>query len=175
MIEETAEILNLEKKYFEILQEIIFSTDFENSMKELESYIQKNYKEIKSTNVTKNIINTPIERLLRYYCYKKIIPVSPYYHLDGADVCYETNDCLFNIDAKTVNLFSNYADREHLLIEKNQISFKNNNKYSFIDSNINFEGFEFTPSLKYKYNNKYTLTFFYKVNYRKSFFIIFFK
>lgn len=165
MHKEALEILKLEEKYFKQLKNLFFGNDFNYSILKLEKYIQKNYAEIKLNNVTKNIINTAIERLLRYYCYKNIIPINPYYHLNGADVCYETEDCLFNLDAKTVNLYSNFVDRKPLLIEKNQISFKNKKKYSFKDDRIDFDGFEFTPSLKYKYNNKYTLTFFYKVNY----------
>ena len=70
MHKEALEILKLEEKYFKQLKNLFFGNDFNYSILKLEKYIQKNYAEIKLNNVTKNIINTAIERLLRYYCYK---------------------------------------------------------------------------------------------------------
>ncbi len=159
----------IELEYFNKIRDICESESFVNSLKLMEKSINEEYENIKNKNLTKNIINTPIERLLRYHCYKLIPAIKPFYLTYGSDICYETENAFFNLDAKTTNLITNAGDKDDLIIEKNQISF-NHPRFDKveIDSLTTFDGFLLKNNLRHTYNEKPTLTYFFKLNYEDN-------
>ncbi len=112
---EPAEILNLEKKYFKILQEIIFSTDFKNSIEGLEvgadDYLPKPFE--------------PKELILRI---KNILEKTK-----------------TKVQKRVVNFSNINIDLNKLLIIKNKKEFKiNNTEKIILDKMINSPGQTFT-------------------------------
>ena len=164
-IKKAQEYLNKEIKYFNKLKEIFLSGEFIKKLKDLEKNINSNYDFIKKNNLTANIIDTPLERLISFYSYKFLSPTKTFPYTFGSDVCFETEDAIFNLDAKTINLVTNFGDRNDLVVSKNQISFDHIRFDVCKTKNINFEGFILQKSLSESYNKKPTLTFFFKMNY----------
>lgn len=60
-------VLDLEKKYFDILWNLFTSPDFINDLKVIEKEIQKQYHFLQNTWELKNKLKVPAERLVRQY------------------------------------------------------------------------------------------------------------
>ena len=100
-IKKAHKYLDKEIKYFNKLKKFFLSDEFIKSLKDLEKNINDNYDFIKKNNLTANIIDTPLERLLRFYSYKFLNPTNTFPYTFGSDVCFETEDAIFNLDAKS--------------------------------------------------------------------------
>ena len=164
-IKKAQEYLDKEIKYFNKLKKIFLSDEFIKRVKDLEKNINDNYDFIKKNNLTANIVDTPLERLLRFYSYKCLSPINTFPYTFGSDVCFETEDAIFNLDAKSTNLVTNSGDRNDLVVGNNQISFDHIRFDKCQTDNINFDGFILQRSLSESYYKKPTLTFFFKMNY----------
>ena len=103
--------LDIEKDYFDLLVKIfINSKSFKRKCKSIEMYIQKNYKRLES-NLVKNKLIGSFERLichhLQEYFLSKAAVIEPFQDPNTSDYCWELDDCILNIDAKTVDLSGN--------------------------------------------------------------------
>ena len=70
--EKIGQVLDLEKKYFDILWNLFTSEDFLNDLRVIESEIQKQYDFLQHTWELKNKLKVPAERLVRQYVYKNL-------------------------------------------------------------------------------------------------------
>ena len=145
-------ILDLEKKYMDILLGIFKSPAFMSSMHSLEKSIQKFSIQPNKLWGTQ-AINAPFERMVHFHVYKKLGAkiIEPFPYPDSSDVAIVLNDCVLNIDAKTDSATSNGGDLNQLQSELNQINFQ--------AKKINGD-WDFIPNLEISYNNKPILTFF---------------
>jgi hypothetical protein len=145
-------ILDLEKKYMDILLGIFKSPAFMSSMHSLEKSIQKFSNQPNKLWGTQ-AINAPFERMVHFHVYKKLGAkiIEPFPYPDSSDVAIVLNDCVLNIDAKTDSATSNGGDLNQLQSELNQINFQ--------AKKINGD-WDFIPNLEISYNNKPILTFF---------------
>lgn len=160
-------ILEMEKKYFNKLEEIITSKDFLTDLKNIERETKTNYRLLAKIWNVKNKIKIPAERLVRYHIYKALFntdegcsffpsPVS-------CDLAVETEDAILNIDVKTDDINSNRSDIYNTQLEHNQSSFNNKR----IGAKGNFKGLEAMANLKPidEYSGKINLTFLIKIIY----------
>lgn len=120
-------VIDLEKKYFKLIEDIIFSEDFKKDLLAIEKYIQENYCEIKNIWKVKNKLKIPAERLVRHHFYtklsEKIIGIYP--SPISSDMGIIMEDCVLCIDIKTIDTKSNDFDISVTTAEPNQISFSN--------------------------------------------------
>ena len=160
-------ILDLEKKYFEIIEQIINSEDFLTDLKHIERETKTNYRLLTKIWNVKNKIKIPCERLVRYHIYKHFFgngdqcsffpsPVS-------CDLASETDEVILNIDVKTDDINGNEGDISNTQLEHNQSSF--NNKP--IGADGRFKGLEAMTHLQPidPYSGKINLTYLVKIVY----------
>jgi hypothetical protein len=85
----------------------------------------------------------------------------------SSDVAFIMNDCVLNIDCKTIDLSGNPNDRKYIQCEANQANFENINlqKTNIAGTNLTFEGYTFYPMLEKFHENKPVLSFFIFINY----------
>lgn len=160
-------VLDLEKQYFNIIEEIINSHDFLQDLKHIERETKSNYRLLSKIWDLKNKIKIPCERLVRYHIYKYFFdngkdcsffpsPVS-------CDLAIETDDAILNIDVKTDDISGNSGDIKNTQLEHNQSSFDNKP----IGANNEFKGLEAIAHLKPidQYSGKINLTYLIKIVY----------
>lgn len=152
-------ILDLEKKYFSILESIFKSENFLQDLLKIEKEIRENYPKFANTWNLKNKLKIPAERLIRHHIYtaltnliKGIYP-SPI----SSDIGILLEDCILCIDVKTLDTISNNVDIKSTSVEPNQISFKNTN-HEYISSCSNLESID-------HYSRRPVLTFVVKIIY----------
>lgn len=160
---EQGKILDLEKKYFEYIENIITSQSFIKDLKKIENRIKNQYQYLEAIWDLKNKLKIPAERLLRYYIYKQPNVIGFYPSPVSCDVAVETNDVILNIDVKTIDIVGNSGDITTIQLEHNQCSFKHKN----VLSNGDFKGFEIKTNLPSidKYTKKPILTYLLKIVY----------
>lgn len=164
------EILDLERKYFDILWELFVSANFLNDLSIIEKEIQKQYSFLQDTWELKNKIKIPAERLVRQYIYKDLSDYIKHIYPSAvsSDIAFITDDAVINLDIKTLDTVGNRGDISNLQFENNQSSFENLNldvdpKYP--DSGVRVECL--LPK-EYKYNSeiaKPMLTYFLTIVY----------
>jgi hypothetical protein len=120
-------ILDMEKKYFHKLMNIIQSVAFTNDLLLIEKEIKDNYPEFRDIWDLKNKIKVPAERIVRHHIYtqwysdiKGIYP-SPV----SSDVGIRMEDAVICVDVKTLDTVGNSGDIKSTSVEKNQTSFSN--------------------------------------------------
>lgn len=118
-------ILDLEEKYFKLIETIFKTQEFILDLQEIEKNIKKNYAGLSMYWQVKNKIKIPLERLLRYHIYKYMNATGTYYSPLSSDIAFYTSDALINIDAKTTDLNGNGGDDISIIFDRNQITFKN--------------------------------------------------
>ena len=153
------EILDLEKKYYAKLEEIVTSTSFQNDLLLIEKEIRENYPKFKETWDLKNKIKVPAERVIRHHVYlafsddiKGIYP-SPI----SSDLGIRFDDCVLCIDSKTIDTDNNAGDIRATAVEPNQISFANDN-HKYVKALSNLESID-------HYSRLPVLTFIIKIIY----------
>ncbi len=160
-------ILDLEKKYFEIIEEIINSDEFLEDLKHVERETKTNYRLLSKIWNLKNKIKIPCERLVRYHIYKHFFGSDDYCSFFpspvSCDLAIETEEVVLNIDVKTDDIHGNAGDINNTQLEHNQSSF--NNKP--IGANGRFKGLEAMTHLQPidPYSGKINLTFLIKIVY----------
>ena len=129
--------------------------------KSIEMYIQKNYKRLES-NLVKNKLIGSFERLichhLQEYFLSKAAVIEPFQDPNTSDYCWELDDCILNIDAKTVDLSGNAGDKDDISVLPNQMTV-GSVKYTKHIGNHTFSGVHFIPGQPDYTNNKPHLTF----------------
>lgn len=137
-------ILDLEKKYFKHIEDLVNSTSFLNNLIDTEAQIKDNYTKLKEIWDVKNILKIPAERLMRYHVYREFDFITGYYPSPiSSDIGIKTKDAIINIDIKTIDTDGNSPDVQPIQFEHNQISFKNKN----LDPCKEFEGFPVKSNL----------------------------
>jgi len=130
-------ILDLEKKYFNILWELFKSKSFINDLEMIEREIKKKYSFLQKEWELKNKIKVPAERLVRQHIYRNLSDIikNIYPSPISSDIAFITNDAVINIDIKTIDIIGNKNDIKTLQFENNQSSFKNKKLDSNKDHN----------------------------------------
>lgn len=127
-------ILDLEKKYFDIIYDIVNSDSFKRDLLAIEKEMKTNYGEYSEKYGSVNKVNIMTERLLCHHLYMELndrikgiypSPISP-------DFGVRTDDCILCVDAKTINIKTNKVDISSTQLEENQNSF-DNKKYPGIE------------------------------------------
>lgn len=136
-------ILDLEKKYYNLILEVIQSSAFKYDLLLIEKEIKDNYSEFRDIWDLKNKIKVPAERLTRHHIYiqwhsiiRGIYP-SPV----SSDLGIKTDDAIICIDLKTLDTHSNSGDISSTAVEKNQTSFNNKN-YPYIPTISNLKSID---------------------------------
>lgn len=136
-------ILDLEKKYFNLILKIIQSEGFKEDLLLVEKEIKDNYPEFRDIWHLKNKIKVPAERLMRHHVYiqwhdiiRGIYP-SPV----SSDLGIKMDDAIICIDLKTIDTDGNSGDISSTAVENNQTSFNNKN-YSYIPTASNLKSID---------------------------------
>lgn len=147
------EILKLEKKYFDLIKEVLEDENFIQDLILIEKEISENYQIYQTEWDLKNKFKLAAERLVRHYMYNVFhdeisgIYPSPI----SSDFAIMTSDCALNIDVKTIDIEGNAGDIVNTALEANQNSFDNKN-YPYIvyrSSLPKFDHYKSKPVLTY--------------------------
>ena len=152
-------VLNLEKKYFQKILEVVNSSAFIQDLLLIEKEIRENYPEYRDIWDLKNKIKVPAERLTRHHIYTQWHDL-----IDGiypspvsSDIGIRTNDAVICIDLKTIDTNGNAGDLRATAVENNQTSFNNKN-YPYIKTASNLKSID-------HYTRKPVLTYVVKIVY----------
>lgn len=161
------DIRNIERFQMQNLERIIKSTKFKTDLKEIESYIQNNYQKLHYHWGIKNKLKLAAERLVRFHIWKGYALVDLYNTPLSSDVAFIYNDCVMNIDCKTIDLSGNSGDKIYIQCEQNQANFENINLYlsPIPNTDFTYEGVSFYPTLEKFHQNKPVLSYFIFINY----------
>ncbi len=161
-------IQDLEKKYMEKIWEFVSSDEFHKDLVEIEKYINENYEEINEIYQKKNKFDLAAERVITYYVHKKLNVTGIFASPISSDFAFYTDDCLINIDAKTIDLDGNEGDDKYIQFGPHQISFLNNTFFAKKIQKKEFSGITMVPGLRAidKKTGLPCLTFFIGITYR---------
>ena len=136
-------------------------------LKSVESYVKKNYYMLHFHWGIKNKLKLAAERLIRFHIWKNMPGVDLYNTPLSSDIAFIMNDCVLNIDCKTIDLSGNAGDRKFIQCEANQANFENINlqKTNIPGTGLIFEGYSFYPMLEKFHDKKPVLSFFIFINY----------
>lgn len=151
-------IIDLEKKYMELLTEIFQSDEFKHSMHIIEQRIIDDYFELQNIWQIKNKVAIALERITRFFIYKNQSSINVYHSPISSDIAFYTEDALICLDTKTIDLDGNAGDEKWIQFERNQVNIKNKVKYS-TDKYKGVHYHECLPTID-KHTNKPLLTFF---------------
>lgn len=119
-------ILDLEKKYMEILNGIFTSDRFIADLKKIEADTQEYYDLLGDIWGKKNKIKEASERLVRHHMYTSFDNVENFYPFPiSCDIALETEDIILNVDVKTIDKIGNSNELTTTQFEHNQTSFIN--------------------------------------------------
>ena len=119
-------ILDLEKKYMEILDSVFTSERFISDLKKIESDTQEYYDLLTDVWGKKNKIKEASERLVRHHIYTNFTNVDNFYPFPiSCDIAIETEDAILNVDVKTIDKIGNGNELTTTQFEHNQTSFIN--------------------------------------------------
>ncbi len=162
-------IVDLEMIYFDKIWCIMSSPDFINDLEDVSEFIQNNYQHLSDFWGEKNKVKIAVERLIRFHSYKKLNVIGIYPSPLSSDMAIVTEDCVINIDAKTIDMNGNAGDDTSIHFQKNQITFENKSFFRQEIEGLKFHGIPFTPFLNPEYKGKPVLSFFLTVNYDDDF------
>ncbi len=160
------DILDLEKKYFQLFYDLFTNDEFRCDLLKIENYLSapQNYRRIKDLYDKKNIIDVGLERLIRKHIYSSqeyLEMIDIYPSPVSADIAFQTNEAIINLDSKTIDSKGNRTDWNQLQFEKNQSSFKN----KFPGKSEFYAGCDVKCSLPVEEGNKPLLTYFLSLKY----------
>ena len=137
---EEKDILDLERKYFEKLKNIISSEEFINDLRLIEAEIKLKYADLERIWHIKNKLKVAAERLIPFHIYKTLMPeIKGIYESPiSSDLGIEFDDCILCVDCKTLDTKSNSVDIASTSVEPNQTSFSNSN-HQYIRAASNLE------------------------------------
>ncbi|MBQ3321005.1 hypothetical protein IJH72_01315 [Candidatus Saccharibacteria bacterium] len=169
--EKIGRVLDLEKKYFDILWELFTSEKFLKDLSSIEKEIQVHYDFLKSVWDLKNKLKIPAERLVRQYIYRDLSHLVEHIYPSAvsSDCAFITKDAVINIDVKTLDVVGNSGDIKNIQFENNQASFENMNLD--VDKSIPNSGVKVECLLpnEYSYNGEEplpVLSYFFTIIYR---------
>tara|TARA_A100001035_G_scaffold270447_1_gene257563 strand:+ start:139 stop:1155 length:1017 start_codon:yes stop_codon:yes gene_type:complete len=155
-----SEVLDIEKKYMRKLLKIFRSEEFYDHIGEMISKFSdedlKSYKKSPTDILFQRSMNLYIiDNLRDDILYPYISPIS-------SDSAFVLNDCVLNVDAKTISAVSNTNDMTTLQVSKNQISFENKKIETPSGS------FNYYTKLAHIYEKKPVLSFFLHFHYQHN-------
>ena len=119
-------ILDLEKKYMEILDHIFTSDRFISDLRKIEADTQEYYDLLSDVWGKKNKIKEASERLVRHHLYTNFKGADNFYPFPiSCDIALETEDAILNVDVKTIDKVGNGGELNTTQFEHNQTSFIN--------------------------------------------------
>lgn len=119
-------ILDLEKKYMQILDNVFTSHRFISDLKKIESDTQEYYELLTDVWGKKNKIKEASERLVRHHLYTNFKGADNFYPFPiSCDIALETEDAILNVDVKTIDKIGNGNELTTTQFEHNQTSFIN--------------------------------------------------
>lgn len=163
-------IRSIERYQMDTFERIIKSPQFKADLKEIEIYIQTNYQKLHYHWGIKNKLKLAAERLVRFHIWKNSNMVELYNTPLSSDVAFILNDCVINVDCKTIDLSGNSGDKLYIQCEQNQANFENINiNPSLIPSTgLKYEGASFYPILEKFHNTLPVLSYFVFINYNDN-------
>jgi len=152
-------VLDLEKKYFQIILNVIRGKDFNDDLLLIEKDIRDNYRNYENVWNLKNKLKIPAERIVCHHIYMKLkdIITGVYPSPVSSDIGIKTNDAVICVDVKTIDIQGNAVDTKSTSVEKNQISFDNSN-YVVVPTTVNLKPID-------HYSDKPVLTYVVKIIY----------
>jgi len=170
-MDDSSKIIDLERKYMDAIWDFLTSEKFLSDLKQIEIYIQSHYTELDKNYQIKNKLQLAAERLLSFYIFKNLSVTGVYPSPISSDSAFFTNDCLINIDSKTIDLEGNRNDDRFIQVGPHQISFNNIPLYANNDiGGIDFKGIKLAaglPEIEPKTNYP-CLTYFMGITYRDN-------
>lgn len=173
-------VLDLEKKYINILWKVFSSTKFLNELVNIENEIKSQYHYLHKNYDIKNKLKIPAERLARYFIYNSNLN-NGLFNVKGiypspisGDLAFYTEDATVNIDIKTLDINGNSGDIGNLQYLPFQSSFDHksiNPHPDYKNSGIKLPSF-LPESYKEKPVLTYFLTIIYEDNSEKNLFQI---
>lgn len=129
-------ILELEKKYTDLLAEFIDSIFFKNQLKKIFIELNNETEQLLAYYDGANLINTPAERLVSYCMYYEFLrrknegiaefqTVECYSYPICGDLAIELSEVVLDLEVKTVSKNGNASDITSLQFRPNQTSFTN--------------------------------------------------
>ena len=122
-------VLDLEKKYFDILFKIFSQQSFKNELRAIMNDINSNWERVHELWGKTNVVDLAVERHINYRVYNdpliKNLIESVYPSVISSDTAFVTSDAVINIDSKTVSVDGNAEDWDRQTIGCNQFSFDN--------------------------------------------------
>jgi len=136
-------ILDLEKKYYELILKVILSNEFKEDLLLIEKEIKDNYPEFRDLWDLKNKIKVPAERIVSHHIYMQWneIITGIYPSPVSSDIGFKVEDAIICIDVKTIDTHGNSGDISSTQVEKNQTSFSNKN-YPYIPTASNLKSID---------------------------------
>ena len=157
-------ILDLEKKYMDILNSVFTSERFISDLKKIETDTQEYYELLTEVWGKKNKIKEASERLVRHHLYTNFKGTDNFYPFPiSCDIAIETEDVILNVDIKTIDKIGNLGDLNTTQFEHNQTSFINKPVLTAAP----FPGFRVKSNLQSKdpRTSKPVLTYLIKIGY----------
>ena len=154
-------VLDLEKKYFDILFSIFSKQTFKNELRAIMNDINQNWRRIHTLWGKTNVVDLAVERHINYRVYndpllqKHITSIYP--SVISSDTAFVTKDAVINIDSKTISVDGNSDDWGRQVIGCNQTSF--DNKLNFYAKRKKIK-VPVTSLLKHYHKSKPVLSFF---------------
>lgn len=160
-------IRDIERFQMKNVVRIITSNSFKEDLNEIETFIKENYEKLHYHWGIKNKLKLAAERLVRFHLWKNYAMVELYNTPLSSDVAFVSDDCVLNVDCKTIDLSGNAGDKKYIQCEPNQANFENINlnMCPIADTGLTYEGVSFYPVLEKYYSNKPVLSYFIFINY----------
>lgn len=159
------EILDLEKKYFNLIFKIVNSASFKQDLLNIEREISDRYHDYADIWNLKNKLKNPAERLVLHHMYRNPLIgdliTGLYASAVSSDIGLQTEDAVLCIDVKTNDLSGNKNDHNCVTAEKNQISFENTN-YPLVNTTAHLD-----KNSRYAPHN-HVLTYVVKIGYEDN-------
>lgn len=158
------EILDLEKRYMSILDQVFTSERFISDLKKIEADTQEYYDLLTDVWGKKNKIKEASERLVRHHLYTNFRGADNFYPFPiSCDIAIETEDAILNVDVKTIDKIGNGTELTTTQFEHNQTSFINKPVFAAPP----FPGFKVKSNLQTKdpRTNKPVITYLIKIGY----------
>ena len=157
--DEQKKVLELEKKYFDIIYEIFYQDEFRDDLKKIMKEINTDWEGIHKNFGKVNVIDLAVERHINFKVYSdpslEIEDIYP--SVISSDTAFITNDAVINIDSKTISIEGNSDDWPRQTVGCNQISFDNKLNFYAKRKKINVP---ITSLLKPYYGEKPVLSYF---------------
>ena len=154
-------VLDLEKKYFNILYQIFSQQSFSKELQAIMNNINKDWIKIRKIWDKPNVVDLAVERHINYRIYNdpllKDSIESIYPSVISSDTAFITSDAVINIDSKTISIGGNSDDWPRQTVGCNQISFDNKLNFYAQRKKINIP---ITSLLEPYYDDKPVLSYF---------------